>query len=527
MDARSVTALHLVTDSTISSKLAERTHWRADEDSPACGRATTELTRHDRLDLDEMAGATGMEKYNRVLMVALILVACSPQVIEVSPQSLSPLSDATDVTLWRPMLDRAEALRGYAATDPIQPVEEPAPAIDFDFLPHRGMRIGNNIAVSSNMSQAIKGGRYGHRLVVPWTGTLEHVQFNITSNRTGETTKSARGGSQTHGFPATWELGYRVSAADQNWQPTGPLLRDIPFQHERTASGDGRDRQLHQLDLGDLPVTSDQRLLLWTYSRETDPSNNWCAVNYYANGGRPAFGLNPPRAHSRTYGDTPMHVIGYTQSSTMSPSSRGDLGGIGIRYTDGREWGDAGFDASPVDDVFRLLLGESTVARQSFSYPYYFKATHLELAAYKLPGNTPQSNLTVQITGAGLSPITLNIPPASIQVYDGQLSSSYTHDTQLFELPTPLLGAPGVTYTIELASPSTTKGRYRVHARRRWSAALTPPGITPIEPDHFNMDAEISFNGGSSWQLASWAAGRAMLPVALVVNGQVSTTPIK
>ena len=223
-----------------------------------------------------------------------------------------------------------------------------------------------------------------------------------------------------------------------------------------------------------------------------------------------------------------MHAISSTQSGTMSPSSRGDLGGIGIRYSDGREWGDAGFDASPIDDVFRLLLGEGTRALQRFSYPHYFKATHLELAAYQRPGNTPQSNLTLRITGQGLTPITLSIPPASIQVFDGNLSSSYTHDTQLFALPTPLLGVPGVTYTIELSSPDTTKGRYRVHARRRWSAALTPPtGVTPIEPDHFNMDAEISFNGGSTWQLASWAGGRAMLPVALVVNGQVSATALQ
>ena len=418
--------------------------------------------------------------------------------------------------------------RPAAATEPNVASTGGDHTIDVDRLPHRGMRIGNNIAVSANMSQGIKVGRYGHRLVVPWTGQLQHVQFNITSNKPDETSKSAVAGDQSHGFPASWQLGYKISAADGAWQPTGPVLRDIHFTHERRSVDDGRSRQLHQLDLGGLPVMSGQRLLLWTYNREDDPANTWPSVNFYANGGRPAFGLDPPRAYSRTYGDAPMHVISGTQSDAMTPFSRGDIGGIGIRYTDGREWGDVGFDATPVDDVYRMLLGEATRVRQPFSYPYYFTATHLEIAAYRPPDAIPQSDLIVRISGPDIATITLPIPAASLQVFDGALSSSYTHDTQVFALPSPLRGAPGVTYTIEVSSSDSTKGRYRMHARRRWAESTEPAsGMTPIEPDHFDQDAEVSFDDGHSWRDVGWSAtnGRAMLPVALVIGGTISATP--
>lgn len=427
------------------------------------------------------------------------------------------------------MPNEAVTLRAEAVTEPSRAPTSSESAVDFDRLPHRGMRIGNNIAVSANMSQAVKAGRYGHRLVVPWTGNLQHVQFNITSNKPNETSKSAVAGNQSHDFPASWKLGYRISAADDAWQPTGPILRDIHFTHERHAVDDGRSRRLHQFDLAGLPVASGQRLLLWTYNREDDPANDWASVNFYANGGRPPFGLDPPRAYSRTYGDAPMHVISGRRSDEMTPYSRGDIGGIGIRYTDGREWGDVGFDASPIDDIYRMLLGETTRLRQPFSYPYYFEATHLEIAAYRPPDTTPESDLVVRISGPDTATITLIIPAADVQVFDGALSSSYTHDTQVFELPSPLLGAPGVTYRIEVASSGTTKGDYRMHARRRWSESTEPAsGVIPIEPDHFDQDAEVSFDGGAAWRDVGWSAenGRAMLPLALVIGGEIGSTPL-
>jgi len=461
-----------------------------------------------------------MMTHRRIVSGFLAVLACGIWAVEVSatPHLRADAGDAGAV-------DRA----------PQQPILAEAstqsePAIAVDRLPHRGMRIGNNIAVSANMSQAVKAGRYGHRLIVPWAGNLEHVQFNITSNKTNETSKSAVAGNQSHGFPASWQLGYAISGADEAWQPTGPLLRDIHFTHERRSVDDGRSRRLHQLELDGLPVTSGQRLLLWTYNREDDPASDWPSVNFYANGGRPAFGLDPPRAYSRTYGDAPMHAISGGQSDDMNPFSRGDLGGIGIRYTDGREWGDVGFDASPVDDVYRMLLGEETRVRQPFSYPYYFAATHLEIAAYRPPDANPQGDLTVRLDGADTAPITLTIPADSVQVFDGALSSSYTHDTQVFALPSPLLGAPDVTYTIEIAASDSTKGHYRMHARRRWSESTEPAsGVTPIEPDHFDQDAEVSFDSGSSWRDVGWSAdnGRAMLPVALVIDGRISSTPLR
>ena len=243
-------------------------------------------------------------------------------------------------------------------------------------------------------------------------------------------------------------------------------------------------------------MTSGQRLLLWTYNREDDPANDWSWVNFYANGGRPAFGLDPLRAYSHTYGDAPMHAISGGRSDNMNPFSRADLGGIGIRYTDGR-MGWRGLRRFAGRRCVPEAARRGDEGAATFLVPYYFAATHLEIAAYRPPDTTLQSDLTVWLSGPDIPMITLTIPADDLQVFDGQLSSSYTHDTRVFELPSSLLGAPDVTYNIEVAASGTTKGRYRMHARRRWSESPEPASrVTPIEPDHFDQDAEVSFNGG-------------------------------
>ena len=122
-----------------------------------------------------------MMTHRRIVSGFLAVLACGLWAVEVSATP-HLRADAVDRASQQPML--AEAATQFE------------PVIDVDRLPHCCMRIGNNSAVSANMSQAVKAGRYGRRLVVPWTGSLEHVQFNITSNRTNEMSKSAVAGNR-------------------------------------------------------------------------------------------------------------------------------------------------------------------------------------------------------------------------------------------------------------------------------------------------------------------------------------------
>lgn len=392
-------------------------------------------------------------------------------------------------------------------------------------LPFQGRYLGSALVTTSNMANRIRGGSYGYRVVIPYGGQLQHVQFQITSRRTNEGSKSRMNGDDLHPIPATWSLGFRVQAADENWQPTGPVLRDIRYTHERTSADDGRSRQLHQLDLGNLEVAAGQRMLFWSYSRMADPDNNHPAINTSRNSGMLAQGLDPPRARDLLYGDAPIQAISESNPNGRDMSvytNRGDIGSMGIRYTDGREWGDTGLDGGTTENVFRFHLSETIRIRQKLSLPdRYFRAHEVWHGVYRT--GPVGDDLYIRITGKDISTIDITVPMSSVQVFGGDSDTSGQYQMQRVPLPSPFIGTPGTTYTVEIYSPNADGG-YTTHARRRYSEKTTPAtSVTPIEPDIPPDDGEWSSDGGLSWQGAGWNNRGGFMPIGLFLDGHVAS----
>lgn len=433
-------------------------------------------------------------------------------------------SGSADITLERPMLDEGTALRDYAATDPSMS----ASALDWDFVPNRGYYDGAVTKVASAIiSQRIRAGYFGWRMTMRRPGSLRHVQFQIASNRTGETSKSRVNGNNSHAFPASWKLGLRIFNANSDWRINGDALRDIQWIYTNPSGGGDESRVLFELDIADLAVATGQRLLFLIYSRESNPENNHPSVNMVMNGGRPSLGLNPPRAVSILWGDDPLHVRG----SSLSPGSNGELFGLGLRYADGYEEGDVGHDATP--SAFRTDIGGSNRVRQRWSSPYWRRAARLALAVYRRPNLMPQSDLTVRISGPDISAMNLTIPASQIQIFDEAIRSSYSFTHQIFNLPGELLMSPNSVYSIELFSPNSGDDRYRIHGFRHYKDGLARASVstiypvsemTPIEPHRWSGLAEKSSNGGGVWSPVGWAGGAADLPIALVIDRRMAPT---
>lgn len=441
---------------------------------------------------------------------------------------------AGDVTLERPMLDKADTLRGYMATDLPEP-----PAVgsmNWDLVPHNGLYEGSLKLASYNMSRPLNNGSYkGFRMRMRKSGRLTACQFQIASNFIGETSKSEVNGTRGHTYPVSWKLGFRVFNANSNWQITGSALRQVEWTYtnpDGVAGGNpltNNSRVLFEMPLDDLQVTEQQRLLFLVYSRESAASTNWPSMNMTANIGRPALGLNPPRAVNLFFGDDPLYVEG--TSSNLTPHSTGCLYGLGIRYNDGSEDGGVEMDSTP--SAFRTDIGGNSHVRQRWSTSYYRRANQLVLGVYRLPNATPEAPLTVRISGPDISAMTLGIPAAQIQIFDFN-TSQYPLTNQLFDLPGELILSPKSVYTVEIYSAGTTSGLYKIHgvrhsdflgvARLANCSIPQPSPFRVIQPHKWSGSGEKSSNGGSSWQIAGWAEGGTDLPIALVINRRMAMT---
>jgi hypothetical protein len=439
---------------------------------------------------------------------------------------------AGDVTLERPMLDRVDTLRGYVATAPIEP-----PVVDsmnWDFVPYKGWYEGQIqfAATHINTSKINDGGYRGWRMTMRRSGTLAVVQHQIASNFAGETTKSAINGSTSHGYPASWKLGLRVFNADSNWQISGSALREIEWTYiNPDGAPNENSRVVFEHNLNNLPVTEGQRLLFLVYNRESNPAANHPSVNMASNYGRPPLGQNPPIAISRYFGDDPILVISSSQGGNLSPMSQ-RLHGIGIRYSDGVEEGSLDNDATA--SAFLTYVSGGNRARQRWSSPYWRRSSQIAIAAYRRPGRTPESPLTVRISGPDITTMNLTIPASAVQIYEHVAGTSYTYTHQLFDLPGDLLLSPNTTYTVELFSTGTSSANdYRMHALREYRTGVSnanntspaPPNpVTVINPHPWSGNAEKSSDSGNSWQVVGWASGGANLPIALVINRRMATT---
>ena len=432
-----------------------------------------------------------------------------------------------DVTLERPMLDRAATLRGYVATQAHETLD--MTDLDWQKVPYNGHYEGAvQKLASAIMSQRIQGGYHGYRMTIRRSGTLDAVQVHLASNRRGETSKSRVNGANDHGFPASWQLRFQVFNADASWQISGGALHTTDFTYTNPAGGSDEGRVLFEFDVDNLAVSAGQRLLFLFSSRDSNPTNNHCSINMVINGGWPGLGLEPPRAVSLFMGDDPLYVLG---SGTLTPRGRGELYNLGIRYTDGVEEGDVGHDASP--SAHRTNIGGANRVRQRWSSPYWRRASQIALAVYRRPNLNPQAGLTVQISGPDISTVQLIIPASQIQQFDEQFASSYTYTHQVFTLPSELLLSPDNVYTVEISSPNSDSDRYRIHTMRHYrdglaraavSSVYPTAGVVPIEPHKWSGQAEKSTNGGGSWSPATWAGGGADLPFALVTARRMART---
>lgn len=438
-----------------------------------------------------------------------------------------------DVTLERPMLDQTPELRAYVATDPVQPSE--VRDLNLDFVPYYGHYEGGIEFCCTHINTfQIKAGYYGFGMTMPRTGDIDVIQFQHTSNKSGETTKSAINGSNNHSFPASWALGLRVFKADNNWQINGSALRDLNWTYTNPdGNANNSSRMLMQLSLDNMSVTAGQRLLFLVYNREENPNNNYCSLNMLSNFGRPSFGQNPSRAQSLFAGDEPRLFVSSSLGGTLStPSQR--MYNFGLRYSNGMEVGSVALDGTPNAHI--APIWGNTRFRQKWSSPYWRRASKMAFAAYWFPDKRPESALTVRVSGPDISTMTLNIQPAQVQQFDFTTSGAtlpYTH--QVFDLPSDLVLSPSTVYMVEFYSPGTSEAkRYQTHMYRNYNLGVAsartvnpPPSseVLPIEPHKWSGLAEISTNGGSSWSPAGWGQGNTNMLWALVIDRKISLTP--
>lgn len=456
-----------------------------------------------------------------------------------------------DVEIDRPKIERG-LLTDYVATgDPGGTPPDPG-TLDLDFLPYNGLYDGAGIdfaGTNINTLRLDSTGYRGWRVTVRRTGTLVAMQHQLASNKSGETSKSSIGGNRSHGYPAEWDVGLRVFNADSGWQISGAALRQFEWTYKNPDGVGGSNpatnntRVVFEHDLANLAVTAGQRLLFLVYSREGNPSADHPSVNMASNYGRPDFGLSPPRAASLYYGDDPMFVSSSSPGGTLAPISQ-RIHGIGLRYSDGAEFGTLANDCTPgsysdgaaTSNAHVGFIYGSRRIRQRWSSPYWRKASKFALACYHFPGRTPADDLTVKITGSDISTATIDLSTAQVQQFDfstsGPWTRAFTH--QLFDLPEPLVLSPSTVYTVELYAPGASKtNRYQTHFLRQFKNGLSnanntspaPSGsITVIEPNRPSGLAEVSSNGGSSWSYAGYGGGDTDMLFALFTDGNVSDT---
>lgn len=400
--------------------------------------------------------------------------------------------------------------------------------MNWDFIPYYGVYEGQIriLSTQQNANRIQDNGYRGWRFTVRRNGTIAVIQHQIASNKAGENTKSTFGGSRNHDYPAVFPLGLRVFKADSNWQIDGAALRDVQWTYTNPdgASGSGfmsnNSRVIfeHQLDLA---VSSGQRLLFLVYNRHPDPANNCPAVNMPANQDRPSLGLNPPTAVTPFYGDDPLYVRSGSPTGTLSPSSD-RLYSLGIRYTDGVEDGTVVNDSN---SYFNVEISGTKRARQRWSSPYWRKTSRLAVAVRRNADSIPESDLTVRITGPDISAVTLRIPVAQVPAW----GEGYRH--LFFDLPQQIVLAPNSIYTVELFSPDSSQD-YILHAIRQFANGIASPANSDgsyvsngtIDPHKWSGLAEVSSNGGSSWQFAGYGGGDTDLPIAFVLDRRMAAT---
>lgn len=454
-----------------------------------------------------------------------------------------------DVTLEQPQIEEiatdARVPAGYAATDPATPPPPPAEGLDWETIAHAGIWEGSMLLATWNMSRPVNtsaSSYKGYRMTMRKSGNLVAAQFQLSSNFVGESSKSAINGACPHPYPAEWDLGFRVFAANASWQIAGSALAQVEWTYRNIDGTSGSNpatndvRIIFEMPLN-LDVTEGQRLLFLVYSRESSPSLNWCSLNMTANQARPAFGQEPPIAVNRYIGDDPVFVEG--SASNLQPHSTGCLNGLGIRYSDGIEYGGVEMDCTPSE--FRRSIGGSSKIRQSWSTPYYRQADKIALGVYRdATQAAAQADLLVKISGSGLTTVNLTIPKEDVQLVNPG-SSSLPYTNQVFDLPGLITLAPDVTYTIEVSSAGTTAGRYKTQGvrdsnklgvGRSSGGSINCLGIT--QPSPFNViqpnldpnlgDGEYTTNG-SSWDAIGYNEGGGKWPLALFVNRRMQPDP--
>lgn len=410
--------------------------------------------------------------------------------------------------------------------------------IDLLTIPYDGLwegwpkqHVGNN---SSRVGARPKGGRF----LVRRSGTITEWHFQMASNYEGETSKSTHAGMKAHGYSAAWDYRLDILPGNPAWQITGdPLFsRDFRVNSANGARGvKGYSRAImafteatHGLSI---PVRAGQHLLWRLTNLADDPDNNACSINAFAvypkNGIRwVGPGARPPEASGLFHGDG-NHGCYFDGDNTEAFNQLQNI--VAVRYSDGVEDGDISMDAT--NTVFGAAIDAANIVDQSWSAPYWRRASSFIVSAWQATPDIPRGPLRVTVSGADITTRIVDIPPSLIPVRDGILRAR--------EMPftTPLTLSPGTIYRVVLSSPDTSgSAPFRICAGRS-AGYLSPPGgspprmtpppagYRPIGRHDWSGSARKSADNGVSWTYLGWGSpGGANLSFALRLDGNVSDT---
>lgn len=460
-----------------------------------------------------------------------------------------PSKPSTNVTLKRPMIDNDADLRVYVATDP--PV---APSFNVDAIPYAGEYEGHPAnGYRSNNSTPLGETRQAKRFDVTRSGTIHAFQFMMTSNQSdGETTKSSVNGSSglqpwgglkpdrtPHAYPAEWDMrieAYRGTVSGS----TVTLIGSPVFSRDWTyVSQDGSNAynrciiEFNNADHGlSIPVTEGETIMFVATNTEADPRNNWST---YINGSAVYsevgwVGIGSGQANGPYFRDS---MTAYeVNGTTCTPRSRGPLNQVAIRYSDGVEDGRLEVDSS--FNALNTSVGGSYRVRQTTTRTYYRRASGMIVAAWKRA--TTSTPLRVTISGSDITTTNLDMASASFP------STGETLIATEANFSSPIILNPSTVYTIELSATSAPTGTYSLGAIRNTfvigdpiNPSSNPPMKAPNTPSSFTLidrhawgagEAEETINGGADWPVVGYNSGNAVLPIALILNGDVAETDI-
>ena len=448
-----------------------------------------------------------------------------------------------DITFDRLQVDQAAELRAYTPTGVATPPVEGD--LNWDTVDYQGYYEGNimSLGTQQTSNRVVDGDARGWRYQATRTGTIAKMQHQLASNGGDELSKSTYLGLGSpatgikHEYPAHFPMALDVFKANSSWQRDGAAIFSTTwiYTNDNAGAGSSGDSRVIFEHSPKIAAVQGDRFLFLVRNNGANASarnDNCCSTNMPANmrpdrsSGRPATGLSPPRAVTLYLGDTPLYTNGSIGGSLGEDTSNGRLYNFALRWADGYEEGTVRNDCN---SNFTRSIGGSNRVRQAWSKAtYYRRATKISLAVLRMVAS-PAAGITVQISGGAVDQ-TFTIP-ASFFPRQG----TDPHEFKEYDLPSPVIFAPGVTYTVELRSPSSGATNYEINGIRQagfnknadasvGTGAFVSAGH--IDANKWSAQAEFSTNGGGSWGFLGYSTSLADSdwPIAFYLGRQMATT---